>query len=385
MNTALEYHYKIRGKIGVTAKTGEMNKETLSLAYTPGVAEPCKVIRDDPKAAYQLTGKWNSVAIISDGSAVLGLGNIGGLAGLPVMEGKAVLFNKFAGIDAVPIVLSTQNTDEIVSTIKNMAITFGGINLEDIAAPRCFEVEKRLIEELDIPVFHDDQHGTAIVVLAALINALKVVQKKIGEIKIVINGAGAAGTSIAKLLISYGAVNIIMNDRDGILNRNKRTDNQYRNELAALTNAECYDGDLAGAVRGADVFIGVSVKGALTGAMVQTMAKDAVVFAMANPEPEIYPDEALAAGAAVVGTGRSDFDNQINNVLAFPGIFRGALDGGAKRITESMKLAAARAISELVPSSQLSAQYILPYAFDERICPAVAGAIIAECKDQNKK
>lgn len=386
MNEALEYHYRLRGKVSMRPTTGAITEDNLKLAYTPGVAEACRQIVKSPEEAYALTRKWNTVAVVTDGSAVLGLGNIGALAGLPVMEGKAALFSDFAGIDAIPILLSTQDTDEIVSTVKNIAVSFGGINLEDIAAPRCFEVEKRLIEELDIPVFHDDQHGTAIVVLAALINALKVTGRDKRNVKVAVNGAGAAGASIAKLLLSYGIEDIVVNDKDGILHRGKKSGDPYRDALAERTNREGITGGIAEAVKGADVFIGVSVKGALTGDMVKTMNRKPIVFAMANPEPEIYPQEALAAGAAVVGTGRSDFENQINNVMAFPGIFRGALDARARRITEGMQLKAALAISGLVGDGKLCEKCIVPKVFDKAVVEAVSQAVKScVCKNENKE
>ena len=349
--------------------------QELAVAYTPGVAQPCLEIAKNPADAYVYTRKWNTVAVVSDGSAVLGLGNIGGLAGLPVMEGKAVLFKEFGGVDAIPIVLSTQDTDEIVAAVKAIAPSFGGINLEDISAPRCFEVERRLKEELDIPVFHDDQHGTAVVALCALINALKIVHKRIEDVKIVINGPGAAGTAICKLLHLYGAKNILMIDREGILYKGRPGMNFAKCELAEITNLEGVRGKLPEAIVGADVFLGVSAPGALTKEMVKSMAKDPIIFAMANPTPEIMPDEAKASGARIVATGRSDFPNQINNVVVFPGIFRGALDARVSAITDEMKIAAAEALAALISEEELCEDYVLPGAFDKRVAPAVAEAV----------
>ena len=372
---ALQAHREWKGKLEIVARSKVSTPQELAIAYTPGVAQPCLEIRKNPADAYVYTRKWNSVAVVSDGSAVLGLGNIGGLAGLPVMEGKAVLFKEFGDVDAVPIVLSTQNTDEIVAAVKAIAPTFGGINLEDISAPRCFEVERRLKEELDIPVFHDDQHGTAVVALCGLINALKIVHKKIDEIKIVINGPGAAGTAICKLLHRYGARNILMIDREGILYRGRPGMNFAKTELAEITNEAGLRGKLPEAIAGADVFLGVSAAGALTPDMVRAMNRDPIIFAMANPTPEIMPDEAKAAGARIVATGRSDFPNQINNVLVFPGIFRGALDARVSAITDEMKLAAAEALAALISEEELREDYILPGAFDKRVAPAVAEAV----------
>lgn len=374
---ALQAHRAWRGKVEMTARSKVGTPEELAVAYTPGVARPCLEIAKNPQDAYVYTRKWNTVAVVSDGSAVLGLGNIGGLAGLPVMEGKAVLFKEFGGVDAVPIVLSTQDTDAIVETVKAIAPSFGGINLEDIAAPRCFEVERRLKEELDIPVFHDDQHGTAVVSLAALINSLKLVNKRIEDVKIVINGPGAAGTAICKLFYRYGARNLLMIDREGILYRGRGKMNFAKEELAQVTNPDNCAGKLADAIVGADVFLGVSAPGVLTGEMVRSMNRDPILFAMANPVPEIMPDEAKAAGARVVATGRSDFANQINNVLVFPGIFRGALDARCRAITEEMKLAAARALAKLVSDEELREDYVIPGAFDKRVAPAVAQAVMA--------
>ena len=380
MKESLKKHYEWKGKLEVVSRASVGSAEELSLAYTPGVAAPCLAIKDNPDDAYALTRKWNSVAVITDGSAVLGLGNIGALAGMPVMEGKCVLFREFAGIDAVPVCLATQDTEEIIATVKNIAPTYGGINLEDISAPRCFEIERRLKEIVDIPVFHDDQHGTAVVLAAALINALKVVKKDLSTARIVINGAGSAGVAITEFLLSLGGRDIVVCDRAGVLERHSEAFNEVQRELAARTNPRGVKGTLSDAVKGADVFIGVSVKDVLKPDDVRAMAKDAVVFAMANPSPEIMPDLAKAAGARVVATGRSDYPNQINNVLAFPGIFRGALDARAKDITEEMQIAAARAIAGLVADDELNEEYILPRAFDRRIAPAVAAAVAACAK-----
>lgn len=378
---SLKLHADLRGKYEVRSLVEIKDKDALSVAYTPGVAQPCREIAKDPKMAYTYTRKWNTVAVVSDGSAVLGLGNIGGLAGLPVMEGKAILFREFAGIDSVPIVLSGQDEDDIVKTVEMIAPTFGGINLEDICAPKCFAVEKRLKEKLDIPVFHDDQHGTAIVVTAALFNALKLAGKEMGKAKIVICGAGSAGIAICKLLLESGAKNIIMADRKGLVCEGEEWLTTAQAEIAKRTNLEKLRGTLADAVKGADVFVGVSAPKQLTGEMVKSMAEKSVVFAMANPEPEIYPQEALDAGAFVVGTGRSDFPNQINNVLAFPGVFRGALDVRAKDISEGMKVAAARALAELV-GDQLARDYVIPSPFDPRVAPAVAKAVAEQAKKE---
>ena len=377
MKESLKKHREWKGKLEVVSRATVGSAEELSLAYTPGVAAPCLAIKDNPEEAYALTRKWNSVAVVTDGSAVLGLGNIGALAGMPVMEGKCVLFREFAGIDAVPVCLATQDTEEIIATVKNIAPTYGGINLEDISAPRCFEIERRLKEEVDIPVFHDDQHGTAVVLAAALINALKVVGKDLSTACIVINGAGSAGVAITEFLLSLGARDIVVCDRAGVLERHSEAFNEVQRDLAARTNPRGVKGVLSDAVRGADVFVGVSVKDVLKPDDVRAMAKDAVVFAMANPSPEIMPDLAKAAGARVVATGRSDYPNQINNVLAFPGIFRGALDARAKDITAEMQIAAARAIAGLVSDGELNEEYILPRAFDKRIAPAVAAAVAA--------
>ena len=372
---ALELHKKSRGKLDIKCSMPLNNSEDLALAYTPGVAAPCKEIEKDPENAYVYTSKSHLVAVITDGSAVLGLGNIGGTAGMPVMEGKAALFKKFGGVDAFPICLATQNADEIVAAVKAIAPTFGGINLEDIASPKCFEVEERLKKELSIPVFHDDQHGTAVVVTAALFNALKLVKKDIGSVKIIVNGPGAAGTAIIKMLVNSGAKNIVVFDKDGALYRGKDGIFGHLEMLAEITNPDNEHGTLAESLKGADVFIGVSVSGVLNTDMVRTMAKDAIVFAMANPVPEISYDEAVGAGAAVVGTGRSDFPNQINNLLAFPGIFRGALDSGATEINEEMKLAAAKAIAEIIPENELRYDRIIPDPFDKRVAKRVAKAV----------
>ncbi len=374
---ALKMHKIWNGKLDIQAKAPVKTREDLAIAYTPGVAEPCKVIASDPDAAYTYTMKANTVAVVSDGSAVLGLGNIGAKAAMPVMEGKSVLFKEFGGVNAVPICLDTQDTEEIIKAVTWIAPAFGGINLEDISAPRCFEIETRLKEILDIPVFHDDQHGTAIVVLAASINALKVVGKKAADCKVVINGAGAAGIAIAKLLMNYGFQNLILCDRKGMIYDGEEGLNWIKKEMAQVTNLQKEKGTLADALKGADIFVGVSSAKMVTAEMVKSMAKDPIIFAMANPEPEIMPDIAKAAGAAVVGTGRSDFPNQINNVIAFPGIFRGALDGRAKQITEEMKMAAAKALASLVSDEELNADFILPEAFDPRVAETVANAVKA--------
>ena len=376
MKESLAKHREWKGKLEVVSRAPVGCAEELSLAYTPGVAAPCLAIKDDPLEAYALTRKWNTVAVVTDGSAVLGLGNIGALAGMPVMEGKCALFKAFAGVDAVPVCLATQDTEEIIATVRNIAPSYGGINLEDISAPRCFEIERRLKAELDIPVFHDDQHGTAVVLSAALINALKVVKKDISTARIVINGAGSAGVAIAEFLLLSGAGDLVVCDKAGVIGDSDEF-NPVQRELSRRTNPRGVKGKLPDAVAGADVFIGVSVAGALSEADVRSMAKDAVVFAMANPVPEIDPSAAKRAGARVVATGRSDHPNQINNVLAFPGIFRGALDARAKDITDDMQLAAARAIAGLVSDEELSEDYILPRAFDPRIAPAVARAVAA--------
>lgn len=379
--SSLKMHETLRGKLAVKPLVEVKDKEALSNAYTPGVAAPCKEIAKDPSKAYTYTRKWNTVAVVSDGSAVLGLGNIGGLAGLPVMEGKSLLFKEFADIDSVPIVLSGQDEDDIVKAVEMIAPTFGGINLEDICAPKCFAVEKKLKEKLDIPVFHDDQHGTAIVVTAALFNALKVCKKSMESANIVICGAGSAGIAICKLLLESGAKNIIMADRKGLVCEGEEWLTSAQKEIAESTNRGKLRGCLADAVKGADVFIGVSAPKQLTRDMVKSMAEKPVVFAMANPEPEIFPDEAKAGGAYVVGTGRSDFPNQINNLLAFPGVFRGALDVRAKDISEGMKVAAARALASLA-EGELSRDYIIPSPFDRRVAPAVAKAVAEQAKKE---
>ena len=374
---ALELHKECNGKLETVSKVSIKSREALSLAYTPGVAEPCKVIAQDKEAAYTYTIKANTIAVVSDGSAVLGLGNIGPYAAMPVMEGKAALFKEFAGVNAVPICLDTQDTEEIIKAVAWMAPGFGGINLEDISAPRCFEIEERLKEMLDIPVFHDDQHGTAIVVLAGVINALKVVGKKKEGCRVVINGAGSAGIAIARLLLSYGFPHVTLCDKSGILSKETPNLNWMQEKMVQVTNLEGRKGLLADAMEGADIFIGVSAPGIVTQEMVASMNPDAILFAMANPVPEIMPDLAKAAGAKVVGTGRSDFPNQVNNVVAFPGIFKGALEGRARQITEEMKLAAALAIASLVPDDALSEDNIMPEAFDPKVAEVVAEAVKA--------
>lgn len=372
---ALKLHEEWNGKLEIVAKSPVKSREDLSLAYTPGVAEPCKVIAQDKEAAYKYTMKANTVAVVSDGSAVLGLGNIGPYAAMPVMEGKAVLFKEFGGVNAVPICLDTQDTEEIIKAVTYLAPGFGGINLEDISAPRCFEIEERLKELLDIPVFHDDQHGTAIVVLAGIINALKVVGKKKEDCRIVVNGAGSAGVAITRLLLTYGFPHITMCDKVGIVSKKTEGLNWMQQKMAELTNLEQQTGTLADAMKGADIFVGVSAPGIVTPEMVASMNKDAILFAMANPVPEIMPDIAKAAGAKVVGTGRSDFPNQVNNVVAFPGIFKGALEGRASKITEEMKLAAANAIASLVPDEELNEDNIMPEAFNPKVAEVVAEAV----------
>ena len=372
---ALELHEKLQGKLETVSKTPVRTREDLALVYTPGVAEPCKVIAKDPAAAYTYTMKANTVAVVSDGSAVLGLGNIGPKAAMPVMEGKAVLFKEFGGVNAVPICLDTQDTEEIIKAVTWLAPAFGGINLEDISAPRCFEIEERLKETLDIPVFHDDQHGTAIVVLAGIINALKVTGKKKEDCRVVVNGAGSAGVAITRLLITYGFSNIIMCDKSGILCDGAEGLNWMQEKMVKRTNLAHETGSLADALKGADIFVGVSAPGIVTEEMVASMNSDAILFAMANPVPEIMPDLAKKAGARVVGTGRSDFPNQVNNVVAFPGIFRGALEGHAKQITDKMKLAAANAIAALVSDEELNENNIMPEAFDPRVADVVADAV----------
>lgn len=381
---ALKLHEQWRGKLETVSKTPVKTREDLSLAYTPGVAEPCKVIAQDKEAAYTYTWKSNTVAVVSDGSAVLGLGNIGPHAAMPVMEGKAVLFKEFGGVNAVPICLDTQDTEEIIKAVTYLAPGFGGINLEDISAPRCFEIEERLKAALDIPVFHDDQHGTAIVVLAGIINALKVVGKKKEDCKVVVNGAGSAGVAITKLLQNYGFSHIIMCDKVGIIGKNTEGLNYMQKQMSELTNPDNLSGTLADAMRGADIFVGVSAPNIVTADMVSSMNSDAILFAMANPVPEIMPDVAKAAGARVVGTGRSDFPNQVNNVVAFPGIFKGALEGRAVQITEEMKLAAAHAIAGLVPEDKLNEDNIMPEAFDPQVAEVVAQAVKSHIKTKRQ-
>ncbi len=372
---ALELHRQWNGKLETISKTPVKSREDLSYAYTPGVAEPCKVIAENKEEAYTYTMKANTVAVISDGSAVLGLGNIGPYAAMPVMEGKAVLFKEFGGVNAVPICLDTQDTEEIIKTVTYLAPGFGGINLEDISAPRCFEIEQRLKETLDIPVFHDDQHGTAIVVLAGIINALKVTGKKKEDCRVVVNGAGSAGIAITKLLLTYGFPNIIMCDKSGILSKQSAGLNWMQEKMVEVTNLSGETGSLADALKNTDIFVGVSAPGIVTKEMAASMNKDSILFAMANPVPEIMPDLAKEAGARIVGTGRSDFPNQINNVVAFPGIFKGALEGRASQITEEMKLAAANAIADLVPNDELNENNIMPEAFDPKVVQAVAEAV----------
>lgn len=374
---ALMLHEQWNGKIDTTAKSSVKTREDLALAYTPGVAEPCKVIAKDKEAAYKYTWKANTIAVVSDGSAVLGLGNIGPEAAMPVMEGKAVLFKEFGGVNAVPICLDTQDTEEIIKAVTYLAPTFGGINLEDISAPRCFEIESRLKETLDIPVFHDDQHGTAIVVLSAIINSLKIVKKDKAECKVVVNGAGAAGVAITKLLLRYGFKNAILCDSKGAISSAREDLNWSKKEMLQITNPDDEQGKLADVIKDADIFIGVSAPGTVTADMVRTMKEDAIIFAMANPVPEIMPDEAKAAGARIVGTGRSDFPNQVNNVVAFPGIFKGALEGRAKQITEEMKLAAALAIASLVSDDELCEDFVMPEAFNPDVADKVAEAVKA--------
>ena len=378
---SLRLHYEWKGKLEVTPRATVNNQEELSLAYTPGVAQPCLEIRDDINKSYELTRRWNTVAVVTDGTAVLGLGDIGPEAGMPVMEGKCVLFKAFGDVDAIPLCVRSKDVDEIVNTIALLAGSFGGVNLEDIAAPRCFEIERKLKERCDIPIFHDDQHGTAVIVSAALINALKIVNKNLEDCTVVFSGAGAAGVAIAKLLISQGLKKVLICDRKGIISADDPTLTPAKQEIAAFTNAEHKHGTLADAMVGADIFIGVSAPGIVTQDMVRSMAKDPIVLPMANPVPEIMPDLALAAGAKVVGTGRSDFANQINNVLAFPGIFRGALDVRASDINEEMKIAAAHALADLVSPEELCPEYIIPKAFDKRVGPAVAAAVAKAARD----
>ena len=372
---SLAKHYEWAGKIEVTARTHAKSRTELSLAYTPGVAEPCVVIQKNPEEVWKLTRRWNTVAVITDGTAVLGLGDIGPEAGMPVMEGKCLLFKEFAGIDAIPLCIRSKDPDEIVNTVRLLCGSFGGVNLEDISAPRCFEIERRLRECCDIPVFHDDQHGTAIIVSAAMLNACRVVKKDISEISVVINGAGAAGLSIGKMLRRIGVTDLTYVDKNGVLYEGREDMNSAQAAEVVGTNKSGVRGYLADAVKGKDAFIGVSAANVLSEDMVRSMAAGPIIFAMANPNPEIMPDKAKAAGAAVVGTGRSDFPNQINNVLAFPGIFRGALDARAKDITEEMKVAAAKALSAIVTDEELSDEYIIPDAFDPRVCPAVSQAV----------
>ena len=378
---ALLAHENWRGKLDVVPKCPITNAEELAIAYTPGVAEPCLRIRDDVELSYQYTGRGNLVAVVTDGSAVLGLGDIGPEAGMPVMEGKCALFKAFGGVNAIPLCIRSHDVDEIVNTVALLAGSFGGVNLEDISAPRCFEIERRLKERCDIPIFHDDQHGTAVITLAGLMNALRLVGKKLEDITVVTSGAGAAGTAIVRLLISLGLKNVIMCDRKGAIYEGREGLNPEKADIARLTNREKKAGSLAEVIRGADVFIGVSAPGALTREMVSTMARDAIIFACANPTPEIFPDEAKAGGARVVATGRSDFPNQVNNVLAFPGIFRGALDARARDINDEMKLAAARALAALVSDDELCEDYVLPAAFDPRVGPAVAKAVAQAARD----
>lgn len=374
---AVKLHEEWNGKITTTAKASVKTREDLAVAYTPGVAAPCRIIAENKEEAYKYTLKANTIAVVSDGSAVLGLGNIGPEAAMPVMEGKCVLFKEFGDVNAFPICLDTQDTDEIVKIVTALAPTFGGINLEDISAPRCFEIEERLKATLDIPVFHDDQHGTAIVVLSAIINSLKITGKKKEECKIVVNGAGAAGIAITKLLLRYGFKHAILCDRTGIISSSRDNLNDMKKEMLKVTNPDDISGTLKDALVGADIFIGVSAPNSVTKEMVQSMNQDPIIFAMANPTPEIMPDEAKAAGAKIVGTGRSDFPNQINNVVAFPGIFKGALEGRAKQITEEMKLAAAEAIASLVSDEELNEDFIMPEAFDPRVSRVVADAVKA--------
>ena len=377
---SLKLHYELKGKLEITPRAKVDSKEALSLAYTPGVAEPCLVIKKDVEKSYELTRRWNTVAVVTDGTAVLGLGDIGPEAGMPVMEGKCVLFKAFGDVDAIPLCVRTKDVEEIVKTVSLLAGSFGGVNLEDISAPRCFEIEKRLKEVCDIPIFHDDQHGTAVVTLAGLINALKLTGKKIEEVKIVTSGAGAAGIAIIKLLLSMGAKHVIMTDREGAIYKGRENLNPIKMEMAEMTNLSMEKGSLSDVIKNADVFIGVSAPGTLNKDMVKSMAEKPIIFACANPIPEIFPEDAKEASAAVVSTGRSDFPNQINNVLCFPGIFRGALDVRAKDINDEMKVAAAYAIAGLVSNQELNAEYILPAAFDERVKDAVAKAVAEAAK-----
>lgn len=372
---SLELHKMLKGKLEIKSRVSVKTKEDLSLAYTPGVAEACLAIQKDPSQSYELTRRWNTVAVITDGTAVLGLGDIGPEAGMPVMEGKCILFKEFADVDAIPVCIDSKDPDDIVKTVRLISKSFGGINLEDISAPRCFEIEEKLKKECDIPVFHDDQHGTAIIVTAGIINALKLTKKDKSKCKAVICGAGAAGTAIAKMLVAFGIGDVTVCDKNGIINRNDPSLNNAQHSLAMITNNSLATGSLSDALKNADIFVGVSAPGIVSSQMIRSMAENAIVFAMANPVPEIMPDIAKAAGAAVVGTGRSDFPNQVNNVLAFPGIFKGALSVRASDINEEMKLAAADAIAALVSDEELSSDYILPFAFDERVGKAVAAAV----------
>ena len=381
---ALELHKEWKGKISTEAKCEVKTREDLALAYTPGVAEPCKVIHEDPKEAYTYTLKQNTIAVVSDGSAVLGLGNIGPEAAVPVMEGKAVLFKEFGGVNAFPICLKTQDVDEIVETVQRLEPTFGGINLEDISAPRCFEIERRLKETMNIPVFHDDQHGTAIIVLAGVINSLKLTGKKKEDCRIVVNGSGAAGIAISKLLLRYGFRHLVICDSKGIISRERENLNWIKKEMLEVTNLDNQNGTLADALVGADIFIGVSAPNSVTEEMVRSMNKDAILFAMANPVPEIMPDLAKVAGARIVGTGRSDFPNQVNNVLVFPGIFKGALEGKARQITEDMKLAAAEALAGIVSDEELNEEFILPEAFNPEVSVVVSAAVRENITEENR-
>lgn len=381
---ALELHKEWKGKISTEAKCEVKTREDLALAYTPGVAEPCKVIHEDPKEAYTYTLKQNTIAVVSDGSAVLGLGNIGPEAAMPVMEGKAVLFKEFGGVNAFPICLNTQDVDEIVETVQRLEPTFGGINLEDISAPRCFEIERRLKETMNIPVFHDDQHGTAIIVLAGVTNSLKLTGKKKEDCRIVVNGSGAAGIAISKLLLRYGFRHLVICDSKGIISRDRENLNWIKKEMLEVTNLDNQNGTLADALVGADIFIGVSAPNSVTEEMVRSMNKDAILFAMANPVPEIMPDLAKTAGARIVGTGRSDFPNQVNNVLVFPGIFKGALEGKARQITEDMKLAAAEALAGIVSDEELNEEFILPEAFNPKVSEVVSAAVRENITEENR-
>ncbi len=387
MNTAeeaLKRHEEWQGKLTVTSKAAVKSAEDLAIAYTPGVAEPCKLIAEDPKLAYKYTIKSNTIAVVSDGSAVLGLGNIGPYAAMPVMEGKAVLFKEFGGVNAVPICLDTQDTEEIIKAVKQLAPGFGGFNLEDISAPRCFEIEERLKKELNVPVFHDDQHGTAIIVLAGLTNALRLLKREKKDTRVVVSGAGAAGVAISKLMMRAGITDVILCDRKGVICRETAGSNKTKLEMIEITNPRGVQGSLADALKDADVFVGVSAPGIVTREMIASMRPDPIIFAMSNPVPEIMPDEAKAGGARIIGTGRSDFPNQVNNVLVFPGIFKGALEGHARQITEEMKLAAADAIASLVDDATLDEDHILPAAFDPRVADAVSAAVRAHITEDNR-